>query len=117
MAFVNYLWQLYTVFVLFNVRKTLIFDSFLNKGIKSPKRNQKNVNIVFCASNGSYLRKKEKKSILTSHAHGTYNAAYTKNPCPEVVSFFLLNSAEHEMCPVNASQITNNCKFFLAIHS
>ena len=52
------IWRLLTTFgnfVLFNVRKTLSFDSFFNKGIKSPKQNQKNVNIVFCASNGSYL--------------------------------------------------------------
>ena len=31
-------------------------------------------------------------------------------------TFFMLNSAEHETCPVNKSQITNNCKlhfFFL----
>ena len=31
-------------------------------------------------------------------------------------TFFMLNSAEHEICPVNKSQITNNCKFFLAKH-
>ena len=29
-------------------------------------------------------------------------------------TFFMLNSAEHEICPANISQITNNCKFFLA---
>ena len=29
----------------------------------------------------------------------------------------MLNSAEHEICPTNKSQITNNCKFFLAKHS
>ena len=27
--------------------------------------------------------------------------------------FFALSSAEHEICPANKSQITNNCKFFL----
>ena len=32
-------------------------------------------------------------------------------------TFFMLNSAEHEICPANKSQITNNCKFFLAKHS
>ena len=32
-------------------------------------------------------------------------------------TFFLLNSAEHEICPANKSQITNNCKFFLAKQS
>ena len=29
-------------------------------------------------------------------------------------TFFMLNSAEHEICPLNKSQITNNSKFFLA---
>ena len=29
----------------------------------------------------------------------------------------MLDSAEHEICPANKSQITNNCKFFLAKHS
>ena len=29
----------------------------------------------------------------------------------------MLNSAEHEICPANKSQITNNCKFFLAKYS
>ena len=28
-------------------------------------------------------------------------------------TFFMLNSAEHEFCPANKSQITNNCIFFL----
>ena len=32
-------------------------------------------------------------------------------------TFFMLNSAEHEFCPANKSQITNNCKFFLDKHS
>ena len=32
-------------------------------------------------------------------------------------TFFMLNSAEHEFCPAYKSQITNNCKFFLAKHS
>ena len=31
--------------------------------------------------------------------------------------FFMLTSAEHEICPANKSQITNMCKFFLAKHS
>ena len=31
--------------------------------------------------------------------------------------FFMLNSAENEICPANKSQITNNCKFFFAKHS
>ena len=26
--------------------------------------------------------------------------------------FFMLNSAEHEICPADKSQITNNCIFF-----
>ena len=29
----------------------------------------------------------------------------------------LLNSAEHEICPANESEITNNCNIFLAKHS
>ena len=29
-------------------------------------------------------------------------------------TYFILNSAEHEIYPVNKSKITNNCKFFLA---
>ena len=32
-------------------------------------------------------------------------------------TFFMLDSAEHEICPANKSQITNNCKFFFAQHS
>ena len=33
-------------------------------------------------------------------------------------TFFMLNSAENEICPANnKSQITKNCKFFLAKHS
>ena len=28
-------------------------------------------------------------------------------------TFFMLNSAEHEICPVNKSQISNKCKFFI----
>ena len=32
-------------------------------------------------------------------------------------TFFMLNSAEHETCPANNSQITSICKFFLAKHS
>ena len=31
-------------------------------------------------------------------------------------TFFMLNSAEHEICPADKSQITNNCNFFLAKH-
>ena len=31
--------------------------------------------------------------------------------------FFMLNSAEHEICHANKSQNTNSCKFFLAKHS
>ena len=30
-------------------------------------------------------------------------------------TFFMLHSAEHEICPANKSQITNNCNFFSAI--
>ena len=28
-------------------------------------------------------------------------------------TFFMLNSAKHEICPANKFQITDNCKFFL----
>ena len=42
------------------------------------------------------------------------NTVFLK-PGPEVIIFFfMLNSAEHEICPANKSQITN---FFLAKHS
>ena len=37
---------------------------------------------------------------------------------PKVIKkFFMLNSAEHEICPANKSQIINNCKFFLTKYS
>ena len=36
---------------------------------------------------------------------------------PGYKTFFMLNSAKHEIFPVNKSEITNNCKFFLAKHS
>ena len=32
-------------------------------------------------------------------------------------TFFMLYSAEHEICTADKSQITNNCKVFLAKHS
>ena len=32
-------------------------------------------------------------------------------------TFFMLNSAEHEICHANKSQITSNCRFFLIKHS
>ena len=32
-------------------------------------------------------------------------------------TYFMLNSAEHELCSANKSQIISNCKFFLAKHS
>ena len=32
-------------------------------------------------------------------------------------TFFMLNTAEHEICPANKSQITINCKLPLAKHS
>ena len=32
-------------------------------------------------------------------------------------TFFMLNSAEHEICSANKSQVTNNSKIFLAQHS
>ena len=33
---------------------------------------------------------------------------------PSYKTFFMLNSAEPEICPAYKSQIINNCKFFLA---
>ena len=36
---------------------------------------------------------------------------------PEVQKLvFMLKSAEHEICPANKSQNTNNCEYFLAKH-
>ena len=32
------------------------------------------------------------------------------------LSFFMLNPAEHEICPGNKSQITNTCQVFHATH-
>ena len=40
--------------------------------------------------------------------------ANSADPGPEVIK---LNWAEHEICLANKSQISNNCKFFLAKHS
>ena len=37
-----------------------------------------------------------------------------QTPGPDVINIFSLNSAEHEFFPNNKSQITNNCKVFLA---
>ena len=37
-----------------------------------------------------------------------------ESPGPKVIKLFSC-STEHEICPANKSQITNNCKFFLAI--
>ena len=37
-------------------------------------------------------------------------------PGPEVIRLFSC-STEHELCLANKSQITNNCKFFLAKNS
>ena len=37
---------------------------------------------------------------------------------PEVKkTFFMLNSAKHEICRTNKSQMTHNCKFFLVKYS
>ena len=32
---------------------------------------------------------------------------------PKVIKLFVLNSAEHEICPANKSKKTNNCNYFL----
>ena len=48
---------------------------------------------------------------------GSYNLHYDGAQGPEVIKlFFVLNSAEHEICPANKSQITNNCNFFLLLN-
>ena len=46
-----------------------------------------------------------------------YGSAYFSFMPRGYKTFFMLNSAEHEIFPANKSQITNNCKFFLAKHS
>ena len=35
---------------------------------------------------------------------------------PRLLIFFILNSAEHEICPTNKSQITKNCEFFFLLN-
>ena len=40
-----------------------------------------------------------------------------KDLAPSLYIFFMLNLAEHDICPANKSQITNRCKFFLAKHN
>ena len=35
---------------------------------------------------------------------------------PGYKTFFMLNSAKHEICPANKPRITNNGKLFLAEH-
>ena len=71
------------------------------------------------------LRVKIYKELLTFYTQVTIchtemiKGWYAK--CNEVsysyITFFMLNSAEHEICPASKSQITNNSKFFLAKHS
>ena len=49
------------------------------------------------------------KTLVSLHIHTVWPQGYK--------TFFMLNSAEHEIFHANKSQITNNCKFFLAKHS
>ena len=61
-----------------------------------------------------------KKNILFEPAHDKnykktcVTSKQTDQPGPKVYkTFFMLNSAEHEICSANKSQITKNCNFFL----
>ena len=47
----------------------------------------------------------------------TQNAPSEDSVLEVIKLFFILNSAEHKICPATKSQITNNCKIFLAKHS
>ena len=58
------------------------------------------------------------QTLLRALLRSTYSICF----CREIgtrgyKTFFMLNSAEHEICPANKSQITDNCKFFGAKHS
>ena len=53
----------------------------------------------------------------TLFSHIMLEASGSKRQGPEIIKLFVLNSAEHEICPANKSQITNNCKFFLVKHN
>ena len=51
-------------------------------------------------------------------ANEDIHLAYVSEAWPQgYKTFFMLNSVEHEICLANKSQITNNCKLFLAEHS
>ena len=55
---------------------------------------------------------------LSSHSTETNDSVHIRNTRPRgYKTFFMLNSAKHEICPANKSQITKNGKFFLAKHS
>ena len=47
----------------------------------------------------------------------TAKAQIRPHGCSGPNLFFMRNSGEHDICPANKSQITDNCKFFLAKHS
>ena len=104
----------------YSLRKILIFSTFLFE-----KKKKKVLHIqlwrdthkCFC----SFSRK-------TQRVETFYYANRCLNGCkknegldtsdPKVIKhFFMLNSTEHEIFHANKSQITNNCKFFLAKHS
>ena len=51
-----------------------------------------------------------------THRHAT-SFSFQLGHGPAIIIFFVLNSAEHDVCPANQSQITHKCKFFLAKNS
>ena len=53
--------------------------------------------------------------IFIQHARRLTDCRLSKPKGNKTV--FMLNSAEHEICPVIKSQITNHSKFFLAKYS
>ena len=58
------------------------------------------------------------KDVRTFRENRVVAIAPTDKPDTEfIILSFVLNSAEHELCPADKSQITNNCKIFLAKHS
>ena len=93
--------------------RIIIFMEFINQIIDYPIncaslrhntfpwRNKRNIN-------NSWLR-----SVL-SRATSLMTKRKKKNRPQGYKTFFMLDSAEHEICPANKSQITINCKFFLA---
>ena len=93
---------------------------------------------VFLPSQGMFWCKKKKKKKKKNHK--LYDCNYCtiwicinsnwvwtnylinhkywdRQAWPEAIKlFFMINSAEHEICPANKSQITSHCKIFFARH-